>query len=185
VTVKILMTLEGAQKVNAIFNRLPDDLRVHVRQAIGETTRAVERGAKARVPVSGGGRASRKAKSRPGPGELRDTIRSSVHEDASGIVGFVNAGFGKLPRRLKGKNTRTEKVRKARRRKKMGPVTREDAKLGAYAMVVEYGSPRQKKAAKPYLRPALATEKPRHQQRMVKAIQRATAEAEQKAGSVA
>lgn len=176
-SVKILMTLNGAQKVRSLFQSLPPGLRKHVGAAVRETTAAVERGAKMRAPVSAGGHRSRKAKSRPGPGELRDTIRSNVLDDESGVVGFVSAGHGKLPRRLKGKATnKRTKAAKARRRASRG-----QAKLGAYAMVLEYGSPRQGKTAKPYMRPALEAEKPRHQQRMTRAVQRAAAEAAAKA----
>ena len=186
-SVKIVMTLEGTQSVQALFNRMPAALRTQARGAIEETTRAVEQGAKMRVPVSSGGRESRKARRRPGPGELRDTIRSRIIEDEGGVAGFVLAGYGKLPRRLKGKATsKRTKAAKARRQKRtMGPLTREEAKLGAYAMVIEYGSPREGKAAQPYLRPALEAEKPRHQQRMARAIQRAVVLESRRAGGVA
>lgn len=185
-SVKILMQLEGAQKVRSIFAHLPPSLRRHVRDAIAETTQAVERGAKMRVPVSGGGRQSRKATSRPGPGELRDTIRSAVHEDEGGIAGFVNAGYGKLRRRITGSTSKRKSARKRaanilKRRQQSGA----QKSLGVYAMVVEYGSPREKKAAKPYLRPALEAEKPRHNQRMTRAIRRATAESVATSGRTA
>jgi hypothetical protein len=185
-SVKIRMHLEGVSRVTSTFRALPESVRKHARVAVRETTRAVEQGAKMRAPVSAGGRTSRKGNRRPGPGELRDTIRSTVWDFPDGITGFVNVGHGKLKRRLKGKNARTEKVRrerkKARGRKQMGPLTVDQANIGAYGMVVEYGDKRRGRPAKPFLRPALEAQRQPHRQRMERAVNQATAEAQKELG---
>lgn len=196
-SVKIRMHLEGAQNLTSVFRKLPLSARKYVKQAIRETTAAVERSARMRAPVSSGGRASRKGKRRPGPGELRDTIRSEFVEDAEGIVGFVKAGRGKLKRRLKGLTStrksslkrakKIEKNRKAantRRRKQMGPLTADQANIGAYAMVVEYGDKRRGRAAQPFMRPALESQRQPHRQRMERAVNQAVAEAQNQLGKV-
>lgn len=170
---KITMTIDGATQIASLFRSMPPVLQREVRHAIRETTHAVERGAQMRAPISSGGRSSRKARYRPGPGELRDTIRSEFTAD--GLVGFVRAGHGKLRRRIKGATSK----RKSSRRRAAKIVTARKAAgaqrdRGVYAMVVEYGSPRERKAPQPFLRPALEAEKPRHRQRMEAAVARAT-----------
>lgn len=176
---KIVMTIEGDHAVTNLFRSMTPEIVVELRSAVHETTRAVEQGAKMRAPVSAGGRESRKAKRRPGPGELRDTIRAEFSDDL--LTGYVRAGYGKLRRRLKGK-AKSKRTKAARARRAAAGAQTD---LGVYAMAVEYGSPRRGIPAQPFLRPALEAEKPRHQQRVAAAMVRAAAKAQAKAGSAA
>lgn len=136
---KITAVLTGVREWRQAVQMMSVETRHRVRAAIQVTTLAVEEGARRNVPVSGP--EDRKAKGRPGPGELRDTIRSSFSND--GLVGFVNAGFGKLARRSRA--TRPAKFGpmrlKAFQRQQKRIALKALRELGVYAMVVEYGSP--------------------------------------------
>lgn len=179
---KITMTVSGDQEVASFFRNMTPAARREIAAAIRETTQQVERGAKMRAPISSGGRSSRKARYRPGPGELRDTIRSEFTPD--GLAGFVKAGHGKLRRRIRGA---TSKRKSARRRAANVQAARKAAGTqldhGIYAMVVEYGG--RKRKAHPFLRPALEAEKRRHEERMAKALERSAERAKRGGGRAA
>lgn len=92
-------------------------------------------------------------------GELAGTLRTRF--SAKGFVGYLDAGYGVLPRNRKGLKGR---VARARRRKEL--LT---SKMpGVYAPVVEFGSRRSK--ASPFMVPALEQVRRRHEQRITDAI---------------
>lgn len=130
-------------------------VRSRVQVEIRTTTEAIVRGAKARAPISGP--EDRKGAGRPGPGELRNTIRSAYTTD--GMVGYAMAGFGKLPRARAGG--------RRRRRTRSQAVSR---RLGAYAVTTEYGSPGRGIPAHPYLGPSREAERQGHYERIGQAI---------------
>ncbi|HEX6050027.1 MAG TPA: hypothetical protein VFZ21_12190 [Gemmatimonadaceae bacterium] len=151
-----LKVLSGLDQVRASFRMLDTGLQQRLKGAVRETTLEVEAGARARVHVSGPD--SRKAKNRPGPGELRGTIRAEF--SGEGFTGFVKAGYGKLRRRSRATTSRG----RARARRRSPAAQR----LGNYAMVEEYGA--HDRAAHPYMRPAREAAVPRHRARLEKAI---------------
>lgn len=120
--------------------------RANLTAAVLLTAQDVATEARRRVRVSSTGPTSRKAKNRPGPGELRDTIRAEP-SNGTAPVAYVKAGMGKLRRRSKATTT------KGKQRKRT--TTAANKALGVYAMAVEYGAPHRGIAAKPYLRPAI------------------------------
>lgn len=165
---KITGVVTGINQVRTAFRMLDTGLQARLRGAVAETTHAVREGAASRVPVSGPG--SRKAKGRPGPGELRDSIREEFSRE--GFTGYVKAGFGKLTRRSragagtrKGQEKRNVKIAASRRARALT-----SHGLGKYAMVIEYGSPNKGKAAQPYMRPARHAEDANHRARVERAI---------------
>lgn len=165
---KVTGLVSGVNQVRTAFRMLDTGLQARLRAAVAETTSEVQMGAIARVPVSGPG--SRKAKSRPGPGELRDTIRAEFTPE--GFTGYVKAGYGKLLRSSRA--GRATSVGQARRqgtlRAKARARSLASRKVGAYAMVIEFGSPRQHKAAKPFMRPARQAAIPGHAARVARAV---------------
>jgi hypothetical protein len=169
VSAKITRIVSGVNEVRTAFRLLDTGLQHRLRDAVAATTHAVKGGAKARVPVSGPD--SRKAKGRPGPGELRETIRAEFSPE--GFTGFVKAGYGKLKRSTRAGAARSEG--QARRQRKLQAKATRRARqrkygLGQYAMVVEYGSPKEGKEAEPYMRPARQAEMQRHEARLQSAI---------------
>lgn len=163
-----LKVLSGLDQVRASFRMLDTGLQQRLKGAVRETTEEIRAGAMARVPVSGPD--SRKAKNRPGPGELRNTIRAEY--SGEGFTGFVKAGYGKLLRSSRASAPTT--AGQARRQRKLRAKARKRSlasqRLGAYAMVVEYGSPREGKEPQPFMRPAREAAVPRHRARLEKAI---------------
>jgi hypothetical protein len=168
VSAKITGVVSGISEVRTAFRMLDTGLQARLRGAVAESTHAIEGGAKARVAVSGPN--SRKAKGRPGPGELRDSIRSEFSE--SGFVGYVKAGYGKLRRSSKAKAPTS--AGQARRQGKLRAKAKRRAGstkgLGMHAMVIEYGAPREGKEAQPYIRPARQAEIEPHAARCQQAI---------------
>lgn len=144
----------GARQVATAFSKLDYELQRRLRDAIRESTEAVARGARARVHVR--------------TGELKSTIRTEYSPE--GHVGFVKAGFGKLRRRSRS----TGKRRRVR-------TAKTTTGTGAYAMVVEYGSPHRGVAARPYLRPAFHAERSRHRARIEAAVNAAASSVAQRA----
>lgn len=181
-SVKITMTIDGAHQVASLFRSMTPTVRRELAQAIRETTQQVAQGARMRAPTSSGGRSSRKAKRRPGPGELRDTIRAEFTDD--GLAGFVKAGYGKLRRRVKGAKSKRKSARK-RAAKVLAARAAAGAQRdrGIYAMPVEYGA--RNRGAQPFLRPALEAQKGPHQQRVRHALDRATRTANRGGGRAA
>lgn len=172
---KVTSLVTGLRNVQNAFRGMNAGAQLRAKDAVRATTEAVWAGARARVPVSDA-ETSRKAKSRPGPGELRDTIRTTYSED--GLIGYVQAGYGKLKRRSRARTERG-KARAARKRRNQPGGTYD---LGVYAMVVEYGSPREHKAAQPYMRPARAAEYPKHLERLRAALAASVHDASQAGG---
>jgi hypothetical protein len=167
-----LKVVRGIDDCVAAFRLLNEGTRTRMKGAVRQTTEEVRADAARRVPVSGPD--SRKAKGRPGPGELRDTIRTEYAGD--GLRGYVEAGYGKLTRRSragrgtrKGQEKRNVKIARARKARSLA-----SRGLGNYAKVVEFGSPAQGKAAQPYMRPAREAAIPRHQARVEAALRDAT-----------
>ena len=172
---KITGIVSGINQVRTAFKLLDTGLQARLRGAVAATTHEVEAGALARVPVSGPG--SRKATSRPGPGELRNTIRAEFSTE--GFTGYVKAGYGTLTRRSragrgtrKGQSRRNAKIARSRRARSLA-----SRGLGNYAMVVEYGSPGRGQPAHPFMRPARQAAIPRHTARIQAAISGAVAAA--------
>lgn len=165
---KITSVVSGVNQVRTAFRLLDTDLQHRLRTAVAETTSDVTAGARARAPVSGPN--ARKAKWRPGPGELRDSIRGEIGSD--GFVGYVKAGYGKLRRSSRAGAPKS--VGQARRQQKLRAKAKARSLasrgIGQHAMVIEYGSPAQGKAAKPYLRPSRQAAIPRHEARLTAAI---------------
>lgn len=167
-SMKITSVVTGVNEVRTAFRMLDTGLQSRLRAAVADTTTEVKAGAMARVPVSGPN--ARKAKGRPGPGELRDTIRAEIGGD--GFVGYVKAGYGKL-----GRSSRARKATsagQARRQRKLRAKARKRSLaaqgVGKYAMVIEFGSPKEHKAAQPYMRPARQAAIPGHAARIQTAI---------------
>lgn len=167
--------VSGLSQVRTAFRLLDTGLQARLRGAVAETTHAVRAGAVSRVPVSGPN--ARKAKNRPGPGELRDTIREEFGSD--GFAGYVKAGYGKLKRASRAKPPKT--AGQARRQAKLQAKARSRSLasrgIGQYAMVVEFGSPKEGKAPQPYMRPARQAEIGNHRARIEQAINGAVAAA--------
>lgn len=142
-----------------------------VRDVVLTAAEHIANDAKRRVSISTA--LSRKAKTRPGPGELRDTIRAEAGK-ADMPVAYVRAGLGKLRRRSRA-TTAKGKAAAARVRRMSA---KSQQALGVYAMVIEYGAPQRGVAAHPYMRPSLDHERPffRAQLRRVldEAVRRAT-----------
>jgi len=173
---KITTVITGARQVIQSFKMLDAGTRIRVRSAIQETTLAVENRARTNVPMSGA--ASRKAQGRPGPGELRDTIRSAF--STTGLAGYVMAGFGKLPRASKAKRpTRLGPLRLAafqRQQKRLA--LKAQRELGVYAMVVNYGSPGRGIPGSRFMDRARESERTNHIARITRALSQAAAAAE-------
>lgn len=148
------------------LKQLSVDGKAQLKAAVELTAQEVADDARRRVPVSDTGPKSRKAKDRPGPGELRKTIRWEP-STTDAPVAYVKAGEGKLRRRSRAKTAKG----KARAKRVRSPVKFEDFSFGrdesvffqkasrakaygVYAMAVEYGAPHRGVAARPYLRPA-------------------------------
>jgi hypothetical protein len=165
---KITAAVKGIRSWSQACKTMNAATRADVSVAVHETTTAVEAKAQMNVPVSGAN--SRKAKGRPGPGELRATIRAEFSED--GLAGFVRAGNGKLPRRSR----RTKAI-------KLGPLTRkayekqqarialqQERALGSYAMVINYGSPGRGIPGSHYMDRAKESERTAHITRVTRAL---------------
>lgn len=147
-------------------------------EAVEPTLKEIALRAKSLVPVSAGGRAGRKAKNRPGPGELRDTIRAEM-SNTDAPVGYVFAGEGRLRRRSTARTAKGKKRAAALRTKSRGA----PQPLGAYAMAVEYGSPHRGVAAEPFLRPAREGAAAKFQARCEAALVNATRDADRAGGA--
>lgn len=149
--------------------------RMRVRDAIQITTAAVAARARINVPISDA--ADRKAKGRPGPGELRDTIREAY--SSGGLAGFVLAGFGKLPRASRA--TRPTKLGpmklKAYQRYQKRQALKAMREIGVYAMVVNYGSPGRGIPASHYMDRAKESERQAHIDRIRAALNNAASAA--------
>jgi hypothetical protein len=153
-----------AKRVQAAFKMMRGEVRARMQQQVKESTERVESGAKARVPVSGP--ASRKAKNRLGPGELRNTIRSELSPE--GLTGFVKAGFGQGHRKSRvsrpmGRNQRVlnaTQFMRAQHAEALRMNAAMDRTAGRHAMNVEYGVPSRGQPAQPFLRPAKEAELP-------------------------
>jgi len=181
VSVKITAIITGARQWHQAVQMMDAATLARVRQAVSDTTLAVEARAKANVPVSGPG--SRKAKNRPGPGELRDTIRSSM--STGGTVGFVLAGFGTLPRRSRAtKPPKQGPMRLAAfQRQQRRLALRQQRELGVYAMVINYGSPGRGIAATHFMDNAKEAEREAHIRRVQNALAQAASAAAQGAAA--
>jgi len=150
-------------------------LRAALKADAENAARAMAADAKRRVPVSQGGRAGRKAKNRPGPGELRDTIRMEPSR-TDAPVAYVMAGTGKLRRRSKAKTAKGRSRAAAKRAAAGSPQA-----LGAYAMAVEYGAPHRGVAAEPYMRPAREAAWPRWQRTVEATVEQSVRTVDQRA----
>jgi hypothetical protein len=152
------------KRVFAAFKMMSEKVRTQMQTQVHDSTERVADGSRTRVPTSGS--ASRKAKGRLGPGELRNTIRTDYAEDL--LTGYVKAGNGKLGRRVgrrrKGApNQRVLNAKQAMRRDHSAALrinNAMDRAAGVYAMVVEFGSPGRGLPAQPYLRPSKEAELP-------------------------
>lgn len=159
------------------LSELPLDTRRRLKVDVEQAAREMAVDARRRAPVSTGGRASRKAKNRPGPGELRDTIRMEPSR-TDAPVAYVVAGTGKFRRRSKAITAKGK-----RRAKALRASAQSAPALGAYAMAVEYGSPHRGIAAGPYMRPAREAAAPKFQQRIEAALSQVVRTADQKASA--
>lgn len=130
------------------LKQLSEQGRINLTAAAFATAQDVATEARRRVRVSVVGPESRKAKTRPGPGELRDTIRAEPSASTAPVA-YVKAGMGKLRRRSRATTAKGQK--RAARRKP----TAANKALGVYAMAVEYGAPHRGVASRPFLRPAI------------------------------
>lgn len=146
--IKVTATVEGVARVTRALRLRQQKVRAGVQRVVAESTAATVAGARARVPVDSG--------------ELQRTIRGDILPN--GLVAFVRAGFGKLPRRIRGKSKRSQQLREWRRMQQ-GPQTQ-----GVYAMVIEYGA--KNKPAQPYMRPALQAVRPGHLTKMRAALRK-------------
>lgn len=133
-----------------------------VKRAMEQGASDIAADARRRVRISSGGPNSRKAKSRPGPGELRSTIRAEK-SNTDAPVAYVKAGYGKLRRRSTAKTAkgkaRAENLRARARDAMIFPGSAasgagQAAALGVYAMTIEYGSPRRGIPAQRFMRNA-------------------------------
>lgn len=91
---KVYVELEGQEDVRRAFAKLEFNALRNVKAVIAESAAEIEREAKARAPVSGPD--SRKASTRPGSGETRDTIFARVVDFGLGaLIGswWYNARF--------------------------------------------------------------------------------------------
>lgn len=178
--VKVVMD-RGFQKAALNMKILNPATRARVREAISETTVAIAAHARQLVPVST--EASRKAAGRPGPGELRDTIRESM--SATGLVGYVHAGYGDVKRRSRRRSTRAPSQNVPRlatfERRQRRAALAAQSEMGIYAMVVEYGNPHRGVPARPFLRPAFEKERAAHIDRIRKALEGAIQEVARRA----
>lgn len=156
ITVNTVVT--GIRSFSDAARRMDGGVHVNVRGAIQETTEAVAGHARQNVKVSGP--EDRKAKNRPGPGELRDSIRTAYAID--GLRGFVLVGYGKLPRRSRAKTAGGQ----ARRRKPLRGLR----DLGVYAMVNNYGSPGRGIPATHFMDRAREVERQPHVSRISRAL---------------
>lgn len=141
----VQLTGSGLLGFPRTMKAMPTHAKAALKVAMNDTAVDVANEAKRRVAISSGGPRSRKSLSRPGPGELRATIRAEPSKTPEPVA-YVKAGHGKLRRRS---TARDPGKRKA-------PAS---TGLGVYAMVVEYGSPHRGVPAQPYLRPAREAKK--------------------------
>lgn len=172
-SIKVTSLITGARKAGMAFRLMNAETRKLVAGAVQVTTGNVTMRAVANAPVSGPD--DRKAKGRPGPGELRDSIRSE--SSADGLVGSVLAGYGKLVRRrraakmvlpLKAKAYERWKAREEKRRALMAERSR-----AVYAMVINYGSPGRGIPATHFMDRAREAERQPHVNRVKAALQQA------------
>ena len=148
----------GVEQFVTALRLLNKETQQRVKAVVKQDTDEVAAEAAKRVPVSGP--ASRKAKNRPGPGELRDTIRTGFVDD--GFTGFARAGYGNLKR--KSRATTAKGKARARRR------TADTTDRGVYAMVVEYGDAARNKPPRPFMRPAAQIVRQKHRDRLNAAL---------------
>lgn len=106
-------------------------------------------------------------------GELASTLR--VRVGRTGLVAWVQAGYGSLLRRKKGTGKRKS------RRAANATSTATNTGLGVYAMVVEFGDARRSRRPQPYLFPAVESVRASLRQRVDAALTRATARASARA----
>jgi hypothetical protein len=170
---KVGMLITGAKQFRFRLQLAVPEVRSNVRAAVVETTEAVVSRARANVPVSDA--ADRKAQGRPGPGELRNTIRGSFTLD--GMMGFVLVGNGKLARRSKAARPRMAGPLKlsAFLRQEAPATLRAQRELGVYAMVVNYGSPGRGIPGSRFLDRARESERANHIGRIRRATRKAVA----------
>lgn len=172
--IKVTSVITGAKRWHQASRMMDEGVRSRVRDATSTTVMAVTARARVNVPVSTP--QSRKAKARPGHGELRDTIRGAM--STSGLSGSVMAGHGKLSRRSK----RTKPVKlgpmrfKAFQRQQKRTALKAQRALGIYAMVVNYGSPGRGIPATHFMDRAKESERAPHIAR-IKAALRQSADA--------
>lgn len=105
-------------------------------------------------------------------GELAATLRTRF--SAKGFVGYLDAGYGILPRRKKGV---TGKLAGIRRRKEL----LNSKTPGVYAPVVEFGSQRSKPS--PFMIPALEQVRGKHAERITDAIKQGIEDIARTSGS--
>jgi hypothetical protein len=178
--IKITTLITGARQWIQASQLMQEETRARAREAIQETTMAVGAKARTNVPVSDA--ADRKAKGRPGPGELRDSIRETF--GVSGLIGFVLVGYGKLPRRSRAvRPTKFGPLRlKAFQRQQRRQALQAMREIGVYAMVVNYGSPGRGISGSRFLDRAKESERSAHIARMQRALSGAASAAARRAG---
>lgn len=179
--VKITTLVTDARRVGFALKAIDIATRARLRVAVQETTEAVAARSRANVPVSTP--ASRKAKSRPGPGELRDTIRTAY--GVTGLTGYVLVGFGKLPRRSRSRlPTKQGPLRLAAFQKQQRRLALQaQNELGVYAMVINYGSPGRGIKATRFIDRAKEAERTAHVSRIQNALAQSASAAAQGAAA--
>jgi Bacteriophage protein of unknown function (DUF646). len=150
---KVTTLLEGVPQLVRALRMTDEATRKHTVAAIERGTKRVTAGAKARVPKRSG--------------ELAYTIRDEYSKD--GMVGYVKAGYGTLPRsrssRGMGAKSRANALARREQRRlttRLAPTSKKalaTADLGIYGPVVEHGDRRRHKPAHPYMVPAFQAEK--------------------------
>jgi len=120
------MALVGAEQLQRALKLAIPVTAARVRSAVQKNTKTVAARAEAKAPKK--------------TGELASTIRDEYSQD--GLVGFVKAGYGKLPRRSKAGTMKGQQRAKGRTRK---------TGRGAYAPVVDRGDPRRNITATHFL----------------------------------
>lgn len=137
---------------------LEPKIRERVAAAIVETTREALRIAQQLVPRL--------------TGELASTLRADFSR--TGMTGQVKAGFGYLPRKVKGESARVRRIRGAKALGLQLP--------GAYAAIVEFGS--RGKPAHHFLVPAAEAVRGQHTQRIEAALTAAVKDVAAGSGNV-
>lgn len=162
------IVLANVEKFAREIKLMNEHTRTNVKGAIQRGTRAVAAGAVSRAPKRSG--------------ELASTIRDEY--SASGLVGYVKAGYGKLQRRSRATTAKGAANAKDRREKMKARFAAAGtskaalaaANLGVYAPVVERGDKRRHKPARPFLVPSLKAATPTINAEVTTALNAATRE---------